>query len=164
MEKIEVKDGRKFWRIGVDSEDVFARVSLDSSYREHVLENGGNRYVLLEDDMALFDGMVKKAVGVLWLKLGRMSKGVSGGLKYSEDGAMMMLEVSDNCDDNMLGTLGNFVDQFVDAYVLRLWYERNKLREDVVQCERDAELALEYVVGVVHFRKRAVKRPINPLF
>lgn len=163
MEKIEVRDGKKFWLLNITAEDVFARVSLDTAYREHAMAGGGSRYVLLEDDMGLFTKLLKGAVGRLWLQMGRMSKEVAQGLRYSEDGALLRLSAGENHDDNMLGALGGFADEFVDAWVLRQWFERNGLAEDVARCAWDAERALNDVLGVVHYRKRAVKRPIDPL-
>lgn len=164
MEKTEEKDGRKYWVLNMDTEEALNRVSLDSNYREHAMQQGGSRYVLMEDDQALYALMLKRAVNDLWLKLARMSKAVAGGLKYSDDGVVMRLEVSDNYDDNMLFTLGGFVERFIDSCVLRQWYERNNLQAEAVKCGIEAEVAVGNILNVVHFRKRAVKRPVNPVF
>lgn len=163
MEKIVEEAGRKFWVICVNGDEVFSRVSLDSNYREHVRQ-GGNRYVMLDDDRSLFDVFFKRAVAKLWLKLGRMSKTVRRGIKYSDEGALLTLEVSSNHVDNMLFDLGTFIERFVDFWVLLQWYDRNNLKEEVVKCEKEAEEVLQAIVTLVHYRRKAVKRPIDPLF
>lgn len=163
MEKVEIKESRKYWLLDISAEEVLARASLDSNYREHAMEHGGGRYILMEDDGALFSLMLKRAVNDLWLKLARMSKGVTGGLKYTDDKAMLRLEVSDNYEDNLLFTLGGYVDDFVCSDTLRQWYERNGLQDESVKCMAQEAKALENIRSVVHFRKKAVKRPVNPV-
>lgn len=163
MEKIEYKDDKKFWVVLIDAEEVFARVSLHSNYREYALENGGVRYVLIEDDMAMFNRLVKNAIAELWMKLGRMGKTVENGVRYTEDTTVLRLEVNENQDDNMLFTLGGFIEQFVDAWVLKQWFGLNGLQKEELACARDAAGALASLVTVAHYRKKAVKRPVNPV-
>lgn len=164
MEKIEYKDGKKFWVVLIDPEEVFVRVSLDSNYREHAMEGGEIRYVMLDDDIPMFNRLVKNAIAELWMKLGRMSKTVDNGIRYTEDITMLRLEVGANHDDNMLFTLGGFIGQFIDAWVLKQWFGLNGLQEKEETCARDAASALSSLVTVVHYRKKAVKRPIHPIF
>ena len=38
--------------MSIDGDEVFGRVSRDTNYREHALEDGGAKYVLLDDDRA----------------------------------------------------------------------------------------------------------------
>lgn len=164
MEKIEYKDGKKFWVVLIDTEEVFVRVSLDSNYREYAMENGGERYILLEDDMSVFNRLVKNAIAELWMKLGRMGKAVDNGVRYTEDITMLRLEVGANHDDNMLFTLGGFIERFIDAWVLKQWFGLNRLQDEEAKCARDAASALSSLVTVAHYRKKAVKRPVNPMF
>lgn len=164
MEKIEHRDGKKYWTIMIDTEDAFKRVSLDSNYREHSMTNErGERYVLLNDDQALFNRLLKNAVSELWLRMARMAKNIAGGIKYSEDFIALSLEVSDNHDDNILFVLSNNIDLFTDAWVLRQWYESNHLYDDMLRCEQNATTAMSQIVTCVHYRKKAVKLPIHPL-
>lgn len=165
MEKIEEMDGRKFWLIAIDSEEIFNRVSLHSNYHEHAMSEGRDiRYVLLDDDMLLFMEMFRKAVSELWLKLGRMSKNIEEGVKYSENEAIIRLEVTANHDDNMLFSLGGFIEGFLVARILQDWFSRNKLNDEAGKSAKEAKEALASVITVIHYRKRAVKKPIDPLF
>lgn len=164
MEKVEIKDGKKYWIICVDVDEIFNRVSNDTNYREYVMISGGSKYVLMEEDRGMFDHLFKGAVGNLWLKLGRMSKNIAQGIRYSESGALFKLLVSDNHEDNMLPVLGDFINNFLSAYILCGWYERNNIPDEVIKCESSGIVALNNIISVVHYRRKAVKRPINPVF
>lgn len=163
MEKTEHKDGKKYWIVQLDTDEIFNRVSLDSTYREHSLPNGSDRYILLDEDREFFYRLVKNAVAELWLRLGRMAKNVAGGIRYTDDFVSLRLETGDNHDDNMLFVLSANTDRFVDAWVLRQWFDRHRLYDDIVRCEQDASAALAAILAVVHYRKKAVKRPVHPL-
>lgn len=164
MEKIDIREGKKYWIIRIDADEVFSRVSNETNYREHVMASGGPKYILLEEDRKLFDRLFVGAIGNLWLKLGRMSKNITQGIRYSESGAVFRLAVSENHEDNMLTTLGNFINDFLTAYILRDWYERNNIPDEMVKCEGSIVIALNNIISVVHYRKKAVKRPIDPVF
>ena len=153
-----------YWDIEIDSDEVLSRVTRDSNYREHVMSDGGEKYVLMEDDRALFFRFFRSAVSELWLKLGRMSKRVPEGIRYSDDCVRIRLEVGRNHDDNMMFSLIGFIDDFLDAFVLKEWYVRNSLDAEALKCAQSADAALSNVVTVVHYRKRPVRRPIDPLF
>ena len=165
MIKTEIKNGKQIWKILIDTEEIFKRVSLDSNYREHALiEPRGSKYVLLDDDVSLFNTFVRNAMSELWLKIARMSKQVSSGIRYTEDFIELNLEASDNHDPNLLFTLGCQIDQFIDARVLCQWFELNRISDHAGLCERDAARTLANLLTTVHFRKKAVKRPIDPIF
>lgn len=164
MEKTMMENGQRLWLLREDAGDVFARVSLDSAYRENGMENGGNRLVILEDDRALFALLFRGAARELWLRMGRMAKGSLLGFRLSDHAMEMRLNVSGNHDENMLAALGGFAGQFIDLWVLRQWYERCRQPEEAAKCARDAGAALSNVVTLVHYRKQAVRRPVDPLF
>lgn len=128
------------------------------------MENGNNRYVLLNDDLGLFRTLVKNAIAELWLRIGRMSKAITQAISHTEEVTRLNLEVSSNHDDNMLFSMGSFIEQFIDSWVLKQWYERNQVQIHAQQCEHNAELALSRIVTIVHYRKKAIKRPVNPIF
>ena len=153
-----------YWEVCIDPEAVLNHVTRDSNYREHALENGGERYILMEDDRGLFYRFFRSVVSELWLKLGRMAKRMREGVEYSGDVVVMKLEVSRNHDDNMMFSLGGFIGDYVCSAILRSWYLRNGLNDEALKCGNDADAALSDVVAVVHYRKRAVRRPIDPLF
>lgn len=163
MEKTENNGGKKYWAVQLDTDDIFNRVSLDSAYRDHSQPNGGDRYILLDEDRELFRLLVKNAVAELWLRLGRMAKGLAGGIRYTDDFVSLRLETGDNHDDNMLFVLSANIDRFVDAWALRQWFERHRLYDAMARCEQDASAALAAIVTVAHYRKKAVRRPIHPL-
>lgn len=164
MEKKVIENGVPYWLINIDADEVFNRVSLESAYRENGMESGGNRFVLLEDDRALFALLFRSASDELWLRMGRMAKKIFRGVKVSEDAMQMKLEVSGNHDDNMMDALGGFAGQFIGLWVLRQWYERCRQPEEAAKCARDAETALSNAITLVHYRKQAVRRPVDPLF
>ncbi len=164
MEKVDVKDGKKYWIIRIEADEVFNRVSNETNYREHVMVSGGPKYVLLEEDRELFDRLFVSAIGNLWLKLGRMSKNITQGIRCCESDAILKLAVSENHEDNMLTTLGNFINDFLDAYILHGWYERNNIHDEMIKCEESVAITLNNIISVVHYRKKAVKRPIDPVF
>lgn len=147
----------------VDGDEVFARVSLDSGYREHAREQREGRAVLLDDDRALFRSLMKNALAELWMRLGRMGRGVDKAVRYTEDMTTLRLEVGTNHDDNMLFALGSFIGQFTDAWILRQWFDRNQQPGDALCCERDAAGAWQNILTLVHYRKKAVKRPVDPV-
>lgn len=164
MIRVVNEDERRYWIFSMDGEELFNRISLDSNYRVHAMENQDDRYVLLEDDRALFLLMLKAAVNELWLKVARMSKLVPEAVKYAEDGMFLKLEVGSNHDDNVVFSLNGFIEQFLKGKVLQQWFERNNVMDEAEKCRREAEIALQNVITVVHFRKKSVGRPINPVF
>lgn len=164
MGKIEISNGRKYWLIVLEGDELFNLISQDSNYREHVMEYGGGEYILLEDDRQIFDKILKNVVNELWLKLGRMSKSVEKGMVCNEDIIRMKFEVTSNYDDNMLPALETFINEYIESGVLKEWYIRNNISEEVVKCEEVCKSVLEKILSVVHYRKQAVKRPINPVF
>lgn len=164
MVKIEESEGRKFWVVSIDSEELFARIGRDANYREHAMQSGGGKYVLLEEDRGMFDRLMKSAVGELWLKLARMSKMVSKPVLHNEDATLIRLEVHGNYDDHVLFVLDGGVEDFLEGYVLREWYVRNNVRDEAAKCEVAMSGALARILSVVHYRKKAVKRPIDPVF
>ena len=85
MVKIEEKEGRKYWVLSIDGDEVFGRVSRDTNYREHALDNGGAKYVLLDDDRPLFGRLLRGAWPDLVLQLARMSKNVGRAVLDSGD-------------------------------------------------------------------------------
>lgn len=164
MIKIERKHRRKWWELTIDSEEILKNVSLDSNYREHAMEEGGEKYILMEDDLDLFHKLLHSAISELWLKIGRMSKFIPHGIKYSDDVTVLRLEVTRNHDDNMLFSFEEFINDFLVNTVLKGWYLRNNINEELAKCEQGAQVALNNVITVVHYRKRPVRRPIDPLF
>ena len=112
MIKIEEKEGRKYWVLSIDGDEVFGRVSRDTNYREHALDNGGAKYVLLDDDRPLFGRLLRSGWPDLVLQLARMGKNVGRAVLDSGDSLQLRLEVTDNYDDHL-----TFV-AYVDACVL----------------------------------------------
>ena len=164
MVKIEEKDGRKYWVLSIDGDEVFGRVSRDTNYREHALDGGGARYVLLDDDRPLFDRMLRSGLPDLVLQLARMGKDVEPAVLDSGDSLQIRLEVTDNYDDHLTFALQGYMDDYVDACVLKEWFSRNNVSQLAVHYEELAAVALRRMVTVIHYRKRAVKRPIHPIF
>lgn len=164
MVKIEKKDGCKYWVVSIDGDEVFGRVSRDTNYREHALEGGGAKFVLLDDDRPLFNRMLRNGFPDLVLQLARMSKNVRQAVLDSGDSLQIRLEVTDRYDDHLTFALQGYVDDYVDACVLKEWFLRNNLPQFAVPYEELAAVALRRILTVVHYRKRAVKRPIHPIF
>lgn len=164
MIKIEEKEGRKYWVLSIDGDEVFGRVSRDTNYREHALDNGGAKYVLLDDDRPLFGRLLRSAWPDLVLQLARMSKNVERAVLDSGDSLQLRLEVTDNYDDHLTFVLQESVDAYVDACVLKEWFSVNNLPQLAAQYEAVAAGALRRIITGIHYRKRAVKRPIHPIF
>lgn len=164
MVKIEEKDGRKYWVLSIDGDEVFGRVSRDTNYREHALENGGAKFVLLDDDRPLFGRLLKSGLPDLVLLLARMSKNTDRAVADSGDSFQIRLEVTDNYDDNLTFALQGYVDDYVDACVLKEWFSRNNMPPLALSYEELAAIALRRIATVIHYRKRAVKRPVHPIF
>lgn len=164
MIKIEEKEGRKYWVLSIDGDEVFGRVSRDTNYREHALDNGGAKYVLLDDDRPLFGRLLRGAWPDLVLQLARMSKNVGRAVLDSGDSLQLRLEVTDNYDDHLTFVLQESVDAYVDACVLKEWFSVNNLPQLAAQYEAVAAGALRRIITGIHYRKRAVKRPIHPIF
>lgn len=164
MVKIEEKDGHKYWVLSIDGDEVFGRVSRDTNYREHALEDGGAKYVLLDDDRPLFARMLRSGLPGLVLQLARMSREVEQVVLDSGDSFEIRLEVTDNYDDHLTFALQEYVDAYVDACVLKEWFSVNNLPQLAMLYEEAAEVALRRIITVIHYRKRAVKRPIHPIF
>lgn len=155
----------KLWIISIDPDDVLNRVIQDSNYREHAMgDNGGEIYILMENDSILFQKLLKSAIAELYLKIGRMAKWLVDGIDYTDDFTKIKLKIGRNHDNNMLFSMKTFIEEFVDNIVLREWYLRNKLNDEALVCDNSAKNALSNVITVVHYRKKAVKRPIDPLF
>lgn len=164
MVKIEEKDGRKYWILSIEGDEVFARVSRDTNYREHVLENGGAGYILLDEDRALFDRMLRSGLPDLVLLLARMSKQVGQAVLDSGDSLQLRLEVTDNYDDHLTFALQEYTNNYLDACVLKEWFSRNNIPQLAIQYEQLVTIALQQITTVIHYRKHAVKRPIHPIF
>ena len=164
MVKIEEKDGHKYWVLSIDGDEVFGRVSRDTNYREHALEDGGAKYVLLDDDRPLFARMLRSGLPGLVLQLARMSREVEQAVLDSGDSFEIRLEVTDNYDDHLTFALQEYVDAYVDACVRKEWFSVNNLPQLAMLYEEAAEVALRRIITVIHYRKRAVKRPIHPIF
>lgn len=163
MEKIVERDGRKFWLIQLDQDEVFGRLCVNAAYREHTLQSGGSGYVLLEDDRVLATMLVRDAVAELWQKLGRMGKQVEKALRYSDDSIVMTLAVNGNQEDSMIFVLDSLVGRFIDAWVLRQWFDRNGAMDAMIKCEAEAAAALDSIVTIIHYRKKTVRRPLDPV-
>lgn len=164
MINIERRHRRKWWELTIDSDEILKHVSLDSNYREHAMEDGGEKYILMEDDRDLFHKLLHSAISELWLKIGRMSKFTPEAIKYSDGVTILKLEVTRNHDDNMLFSFEEFVNDFLVNMILKGWYLRNNINEELAKCDQEAQAALSNVITVVHYRKRPVRRPIDPLF
>lgn len=164
MINIEREHQRKWWKVTIDSEELLNKISLDSNYREHAMKEGGERYILVEDDAGLFHKLLHSAMAELWLKIGRMSKYVPDGVRYSDDATVFRLEVTRNHDDNMLFSFEEFINDFLVYTILKGWYLRNNMNDEAAKCDEESKMSLSNVVTVVHYRKRPVKRPIDPLF
>ncbi|MCM1031554.1 MAG: hypothetical protein NC410_08980 [Oscillibacter sp.] len=164
MINIEKRHRRKWWKVIIDSDELLNKISLDSNYREHAMEEGGEKYILMEDDMDLFHKLLHSAMAELWLKIGRMSKYVPDGINYSEGVTIFRLEVTRNHDDNMIFSFEEFINDFLINTILKGWYLRNNINEEMLKCDQEAQAALSNVITVVHYRKRPVRRPIDPLF
>ena len=107
--------------------------------------------------------MLEEAVNYLWLKISRMGKWVEKAINYSDGDVIFKLLVTPNYEDNMLSALSVYIDNFLKNYILKEWYIKNNMMQESGKCAESENFFLGNILSVVHYRKKTIKRPINPI-
>lgn len=148
----------KTWTIEIKEEDVFARCTNESLYQAYnrTEENPkGDDIVIQEDDYGQFSVYFGNAIANLHILLARRMD--EPAYSYNCSGKRIMvfdLHMTDNHDDNMLPILTTHCYEYVVKQVLEQWYHAS-FGSDLKRLE---------INHCLHYRKKPVRRRIDPLF
>lgn len=148
----------KTWTIEIKEEDVFARCTNESLYQAYnrTEENPkGDDIVIQEDDFGQFHVYYRYALSNLHILLARRleSLPVTTGSEGSRV-TVFTMHMHDNHDDNMLPILTTHCYEYVIKQVLEQWYHASF----------GSELERLEINHCLHYRKKPVRRRIDPLF
>lgn len=151
----------KIWTIEIKEDEVFARCTNESLYQAYSRadENRkGDAMVIQEDDRGQFRMYYNIAISKLHMLLARrMDEPL---LDYCgcdcdcDRDVTFDLKMHDNHDNNVLPMLINHCYAYVVKIILEQWY----------RADFGSELERLEINHCIHYRKRPVRRRIDPLF
>lgn len=144
----------KTWNVSISEDEVFARCINETLYKASSVDAEGvneEGLVMQDDDRDQFRMYYTNAVVTLQLILARrMDEPVeNNGYDFT-----FRLQMHDNHDDNILNVLITRCYAYVVKRVLEQWYH----------ADLGSELDKLEIDHCIHYRKKPVRRRVDPLF
>ncbi|NCB98015.1 MAG: hypothetical protein EOM36_06615 [Bacteroidia bacterium] len=151
------------WEITIPKEEMFSRVSVSSVYINNNLpeEQRGERRELLEPDRVMFNKHYRESISDLIILLTRYFQNEITPSNMNADGDFsIVIHPTLHMRDSIAYAMDGYILEVIEKNCLVKWFGREA---DAIGARAEYEDAVDKLTSSIHYRRKGVRLPINPL-
>ncbi len=153
----------KRWEVTILKEELFSRVSVSSVYinRNLPVDQQDERRELLEPDRVMLNKYYRESISDLIILLTRFFQEELAPSNMDEEGNFkMIIYPTARMRDSVAYALDGYIMEVVEKSCLKKWFGREA---DAIGASEEYDLAVQKLTSSLHYRKKGLSLPINPL-
>ena len=151
------------WEITIPKEEMFSRVSISSVYINNNLpeEQRGERRELLEPDRVMFNKHYRESISDLIILLTRYFQNEITPSNMNANGDFsIVIHPTLHMRDSIAYAMDGYILELIEKNCLVKWFGREA---DAIGARAEYEDAVDKLTSSIHYRRKGVRLPINPL-
>lgn len=158
--------GNRLWTLTINRDKMFDKVSVRTVYINNSLpaEKRAPSREMNETDMIVFYKYFRDAISDIVLTLERKMVESYSDTNFDENSNVLSLFLTptETMPDSIAYPLSNYVEQFIETYILAKWLMIEAQPLGILQEKEEVEQKL---LSAIHHRKKGrVNRRIDPIF